>query len=326
MSMWKRLWRVIISQGFTNTSLSVMVGLFAVLLTYLLSQSWDWISDDESGSTTMRNLGLVVAAVVAFPLALWRSAVAQHQAETAERGLLNERYQKGAEMLGSQVLAVRIGGIYALLRLAAEHPKEYNVQIILLLCAFVRHPTKDEEIEALRVKTDDLPEMRPDVEEAMVAINIERRVTSINLRDADLRQLRLFGANLSRAILWQANLSGAELGRSNLNTADLSGANLHCADMSSADLRRATLHNADLSNAKLYRANLSGVWLKDANLSGTDFCGPEPDHYPEPATGLTQGQLDEACADSDNPPNLDGVLDAETGESLVWRNRPNDRK
>ena len=80
---------------------------------------WKWFSEGESNSGTIRNIGLVLAGLVALPLALWRSFVAQNQARAAQRqaftaqeGLANDRYQKGAEMLGSDVLSVRIGGIY----------------------------------------------------------------------------------------------------------------------------------------------------------------------------------------------------------------------
>ncbi|MCE2422133.1 MAG: hypothetical protein J4G03_02250, partial [Gemmatimonadetes bacterium] len=58
----------------------------------------------------VRNLGLVVAGMIAIPLAVWRAVVAQRQAETARRSLLNERDQKAAEMLGSALLSVRLGG------------------------------------------------------------------------------------------------------------------------------------------------------------------------------------------------------------------------
>ena len=101
---------------------------------------WDSLNANESSSATIRNLALVVSVVVALPLAIWRSMVAARQAETAYRGLLNERYQKGSEMLGSNVLSVRLGGIYALRSLAEEHPEEYHVQIMRLFCVFVRHP------------------------------------------------------------------------------------------------------------------------------------------------------------------------------------------
>ena len=52
--------------------------------------------------------------------------------------MLNERYQQGAEMLGSDVLAVRLGGIYALQRLAGEHPQQSHIQIMQAFCAFIR--------------------------------------------------------------------------------------------------------------------------------------------------------------------------------------------
>ena len=87
-----------------------------VLLVVVL---WDWLAKDESGSATIRNIGLVIAGSLAIPLAIWRAVVAdrqassaQHQTEIAQQGLLNERYQKAAEMLGSDVLSVRIGGVH----------------------------------------------------------------------------------------------------------------------------------------------------------------------------------------------------------------------
>ena len=36
----------------------------------------------------IRNLVLVLAAIAALPLAIWRSKVAERQADTAQRGLL----------------------------------------------------------------------------------------------------------------------------------------------------------------------------------------------------------------------------------------------
>ena len=102
---------------------------------------WEWLSGGESGSTTIRNIALVAAGLIALPLAIWRGVVANRQANTAQQGLLNERYQKGAEMLGNGVLSVRLGGIYALQRLAEESPGQYHIQIMRLFCAFVRSPT-----------------------------------------------------------------------------------------------------------------------------------------------------------------------------------------
>ena len=58
----------------------------------------------------------------------WRSTVAtptERQADTGPTAVCSiERYERGAEMLGSRVLSVRLGGIYALEHLAAEHPQQ----------------------------------------------------------------------------------------------------------------------------------------------------------------------------------------------------------
>ena len=72
-----------------------------IAATVLSIMFWDWLSIRESNGSTIRNIVLAGAAVIALPLAVWRSIVAAHQADTAQYGLLNERYQKGAEMLGS---------------------------------------------------------------------------------------------------------------------------------------------------------------------------------------------------------------------------------
>ena len=322
-----------------------------------LGIAWGWLREtpdgSESGSTTVRNLGLIVAGLVALPLTLWRIWVADRQAkaahlqvdtslrqvETSQRSLLNERYQKGAEMLGSEVLSVRLGGIYALARLAREHPEEYHVQIMRLFCAFVRNPTPDDKqyIETASKRTtideiidsqepDGLADLRLDVEAVMEAI-AHRNKDVIRLEmDADFH-IDLREANLQN-LFWQ-NFKNANLYRANLSSSDLSGASFWAgtnfslilavrvilidANLCGVNLSVARLWYANLTGALLIDADLSHAVLEYANLSGADLRG---------ARGLTQKQLDAAIANPDNPPQLDGVLDAETGEQLVWRGKP----
>ena len=49
----------------------------------MTGELWAWLIAGESGSAIIRNLGLVIAAVIALPLAVWRSVVADRQAKTA---------------------------------------------------------------------------------------------------------------------------------------------------------------------------------------------------------------------------------------------------
>ena len=94
------------------------VALFCVM-SIIAWALWDvWLhpksTTSVSNSETLRNVGLLIAGVLAIVFAGWRAWVAERQAdaargqtETAQKGLLNERYQRGAQMLGSHVLAVR---------------------------------------------------------------------------------------------------------------------------------------------------------------------------------------------------------------------------
>ena len=249
----------------------------------------------ESGGAAIRNVGLITAALTALPVAIWRgivadkqSASAQSQANAAQQSLRNERYQKGAKMLGSQVLAVRMGGIYALQRLSEEYPQEYHVQITRLFCAFLRYPTKDEEYEDEIKTSNTAPYVREDVATVIHAIG-RRDHMRISIEKKAQYRLDLNAAKFFRLQMFEVNLSGSM-----------------CIAIELVD---SSLYEADLSGATLSLALLKGTKFDDSNLSGTDL---------SEARGLTQAQLDQARADLDNPPHLKGALDAETGQPLVW--------
>ncbi len=332
--------------------LTLMVLVVVITLAILFWDSW---RGEESGSTAIRNLVLVIATIAALPLAIWRSkvaerqaATAQRQSETAQRGLLNERYQKGAEMLGSSVLAVRLGGIYALARLAREHLGDYHTQIMSLLCAFVRHPAGEpvEVAEPISGRSltptaefnrgwhragNDLPlRVREDIQAIMTAvrerseaqIEIEKEgeyrlnLSGANLNDAYLFDANLYGANLKEAKLNRANLVGAKLEGAYLMDAELASAKLCEVKLNRANLDRVDLTGADLLDAKLKRVNLVEANLDGANLDGANLTGA---FDMRGCKGLIQEQIDQAVALPDNPPNLEGVVDANTGNPLVWR-------
>ncbi len=330
-----KIWEFVRSK-WKATSVPDRVITIAALLAFLCAilWIWDWLAtipdgSDESRSTTLRNFGLLVITFIALPLAIWRSIVAQHQTKIAEAGLRNERYQKDAEMLGSKVLSVRLGGIYALQQLAEEDPEQHHVQVIRLLCAFVRNPVKYKIEEG-----HDL--LREDIQIAMEAIGA-RSDADIKLETLELEKKGQFPpyagsayVYLNSASLNYGNFSRGNLSNANLNFADLSPAVLVKTSLSGtwllqANLEEVILEEADLSNAILSAANLYGANLKGANISGTKFAADEQCIPPmDPAEGLTQTQLNEAVADPKNPPNLQGVYDSETHKPLVWNGKPLD--
>ena len=282
------------SGGFWIT-LSLAILAAEVLLVVVL---WDWLAGDESGSAIIRNVGLVIAGSLAIPLAIWRAVVADKQASSAQcqtavaqQGLLNERYQKAAEMLGSDVLSVRIGGVHTLRDLAVEQPDRYHVRVMRLLCAFARNPVKG--------GTD---------EGELATSRIYSEVAFLMLRE-DLQAVMNVIRGRSSADIHLEEREGFRL---QLQYADLRGATLH-----GGDLRRAILWGADLSGAFLASTRLDGARLNDARLSDTQFSNEGDD----PATGLTQQQLDAATKVPGVGPKLTGVLDTDTKQPLVWREK-----
>ena len=276
-----------------------IAGIVLVLVTSL-SLAWcyweELRGDQESLSATVRNVGVVIGGVIAILFAVWRILVADRQAATSQRGLLNERCQQGAEMLGSKALSVRLGGIYALARLAREDPGDYHTQILTLLCAFVRKPPV--------VEDPDTPRGREDIQAAMAAV-CTRSALQIEIEKKGYCPLNFSGADLK----W-VNLFEAGLGQFNPSVGKLPPANMENARLVGTNLSDAVLTGVNMKRAYLYRANFEHAALLYTNLSGADM---------QRCEGLTQEQIDEATADSDNPPNLEGVVDAHTGEPLVWR-------
>ena len=261
----------------------------------VLRSIWNWIVCWE-----WSGIGLI-----ALLIAIWRGVVAWSQAKTSQRGLLNERYQKGVENLGGGEISVRLAGVDELQRLAEHYPKQYHVQIMRRLCDFVRHPTKDENDTAEqtgirgqrnikdRVKALMVPE---DVQAAIEAIGT-RSVAGVKLEkkkkfEPDLSGAQLSGVDLSKS---KANLSGVDLSNVVFAPPDLMSLNLSCEEALELPRITAILSGADLRGAKLVEADLT-----DADLTGADLRG---------AKAITQEQLDLARAYSTDPTKVDPPLE-----------------
>ena len=251
-------------RAFMRESFWWICGATAILLLgiYLAWEFWGELNATDP-SATIRNISITLGAPIAIVLAVWRSRVAERQAETNEHRLSNDRYMKSSEMLGSNVLSVRLGGIYALKVLAEDQP-EYHVQNVGLLCAFVRHPTQH--METTENRKDDLhakietesPPVRVDVQAAMEAIGF-RSGEAIALERESGFKLSFEGATLRRLVLRRSSLSGAIFVAADLSNARLEG----------ADLSETIFWDADLSNARLGGANLSKAWFHGAPHKGS---------------------------------------------------------
>ena len=130
-------------------------------------------------------------------------------------------------------MAIRLGGIYALERIAKDSEKDHG-PIMEVLTAYVRERAPRQEAD-----TPEATRKPPTDIQAILTVIGRRKITDIkkfddilDLSNTHLAGIVLFGANLSGVSLHGVNLSGALLIGTNL-----SGANLHEASLHGADLR-----------------------------------------------------------------------------------------
>jgi uncharacterized protein YjbI with pentapeptide repeats len=186
---------------------------------------------------------------------------------------ITNRYTQAVQLLGSagsDAQDLRLGGIYALDRIANDSPRDAST-IATLLATFVR-------THAPRTPGRTCP--------AAPAIDIQASLTV--LRDLsiqtelgigsriDLRATCLAGADLRSASFPQANLTGADLTDADFGSANLRDSVLVDADLTRTNLTSINLGNADLTHANLTDANFTVAYLGDsvlinANLTRTDL-------------------------------------------------------
>ena len=193
----------------------------------------------------------------------------------SREGQVTDRYTKAIEQLGSDKLDVRIGGIYALERIARDSAKDHPI-VMEVLTAFIREHSREQWplSDAGRPEQERLT--RPDVQAAVTVIgrrDAKRDILPIDLAGADLTRAHLTGAHLLGAVLTDAHLARAHLLGAVLMDAHLAGADLTDAYLRDANLRYADLRDAVLTGARLAGAVLTGARLAGAVLTGADLAG-----------------------------------------------------
>ena len=184
---------------------------------------------------------------------------------------VTDRFSKAVEMLADAKLEVRLGGIYALERIAKDSKEDHPV-VMEVLTAFIRERAI-EPAESSSFAGEFITESSSNINGRLTqkpSQDIQSALTVIGRRnnDNDQRRLNLQGVYLQGADLSGANLQGADLSGANLQEAYIDDANLEGAWLGRANLQGAHLSGANLQEVNLWKANLEGAWLQDANLQG----------------------------------------------------------
>ncbi|HZM74074.1 MAG TPA: pentapeptide repeat-containing protein [Candidatus Limnocylindrales bacterium] len=298
--------------------------------------------------------GLGGAALLVGIYLSWR------QVHLSRQGQITERFTRAVSQLGEATADVRLGGVYALERIALDSkPDRPTVQEVI--CAYVRlhAPTHHDLNESAPDQEHSAPagaRLRVRAADVQAALTVlgrfpqdshEKHLERIDARGADLFGARLAGADLhyadlSDSILVNADLRGADLTGAMMQDAALINANFYQADLRTASLQRARLDYAnvragDLSGADLRDARLTGTHLEQADLRGANLStvdlsktflkgavADETTRWPAQFDPETAGVL----SGTDLPP-IRPQRYSEIGEQQAWRlssNRPLNQK
>ncbi|MBO2452304.1 pentapeptide repeat-containing protein [Actinomadura barringtoniae] len=225
----------------------------------------------------------VVVGVIFTAGSLIATALTLHSTQEAQ---ISDRYTKAIEQLGSSKSDVRLGGIFALEKLAADSGRDHE-SIVEVLAAFVRGHIRQETRQPARSRK---PMVATDVLGALTVLGRlvgqyavlqdppepDDGVEIIDLNNLDGAGLDLTGASLDGVYLASADLRGARLKSAftaNLARADLRKLDGESADLESASFEEADLRGANLTDATLDDADLTSARLRGVNLEGASLCG-----------------------------------------------------
>lgn len=267
----------------------------------------EWTYDWDDFRSVM--LGLAGAVGGTFGLyqlknSATRTRLTRFDTATKRDAERNERFVRAVELLKDDDEAVRMGGIFALERLATEDGGAYHDAVVKVLGGYIRFRTNARDKDdlptypprrrfeafpkhlfaslppytgdraeglwiAVQLRQTPVNEVLP-LEPVKAALETLSGLTghmgAQNRPPADLRGAWLVGVDAMHLTMTGWRLDGA-----NLNFATLTQAHLEGADFRRAHLEGATLDGAHLEGAVLWKAHLEGANLSRADLKDADL-------------------------------------------------------
>ncbi|OEJ23532.1 hypothetical protein AR457_02465 [Streptomyces agglomeratus] len=229
-------------------------------------------------ATIVSGMRTALVATGAGALAVAGLFYTHHTLRLTREGHITDRFTKAVEQLGSAVIEVRLGGIYALERIMHDSVRDHYA-VVQVLAAFVREHARDQSAastpdpplvsavarlveRARRRRSHPAARVKP-------TEDVQAALTVLGKRPEGRREPK--NINLSGARLEGADLRGARLDFAELYDTHLEHALLNRAGLWGTNLSHAHLEHADLANTRLPDANLSGAFLTGTNLWGADL-------------------------------------------------------
>jgi hypothetical protein len=312
------------------TSLTILIAVLLLLLIVIpyLQVGYRGINNATQEATLENQYRATFAQIlggVAIGIGLYytwrRITIAENNLKVSQEGQITERFTRAVDQLGAidqsgnPAIEIRLGGIYALERIANESEKDYW-PIMEILTAYVRknssieigdnnkvtHISMDIQAnESTKSGTQEIAKISLDTQAILTVIgrrkysfgageSIRLNLSGTYLRKSILKETNLERANfgyaylenaylgwshLKQAVFLRANLENAYLGHSYLENAVFIETNLENTDLSWANLKDALLMKAHIKRTIFRGANLEHAYFDEANLEGAYFIGAD---------------------------------------------------
>lgn len=211
-------------------------------------------------------------------------------------GQVTDRFNKAVDHLGNEKMEIRLGGIFALARIARDSPSDRRA-IYEILSAYIRMKSSDSG-EAGEVPKADI--------QAALAVLARRPISHhcanqvLDLTGACLRGAELNGGNFANASFRDADMAHAQFYAADLRAVNFAGAGLQHAYLRDAQISHSNFTSADLSNASLRGCDCAGILLAGTCLDETSLIDADL----RQAKYLTKGQLSRSVVDNTRLPDF----------------------
>jgi hypothetical protein len=208
--------------------------------------------------------GAIILPGLVFTFNTYRLNVAKQDLDREAQ--MTDRYTKAVDQLGNTDIAVRLGGLYALERVAQDSKSDEDHRaIIAVIASYAREKSPNPPL---------LKPVRPTGENKLKTVVQSEKSKDKKIESDIQAALTIIGRRKperditgSRIILSNTNLRGAIL-VGDFRNADLTGANLSKAQLNGVRLNGAKFGQAVLRDVNFAGANLSNVDFSNINLSG----------------------------------------------------------
>ncbi len=240
----------------------------------------------SNNATDIRNVSLILMALLGVPLGIWRAKITWSRSKTAAEELITNRYKNAVE----QICAVRriprmeycnseekcttweeevpniivhLGGLYALERISQDSRRD-DLWVTETICAYLRHNFPKHQVAQENKTLGNYCELDNEAQRSVIDAALKilgyrseenqeyalNRNIHPNLKNTMLQNCYLVSKKNFFADLEKADLSHSRLTNANLTLSNLDGANLQNANLKDCKLNGASLRYTDLRNAK----------------------------------------------------------------------------